>query len=131
MSSKPQYVQRGQEQARAAWNWVEAATKENKKFRDRYATLARKLPGYVQVSGLGQTMAFLYAKGDKPGAEQTMRDQIGGYLQKQLDRRDRGVMNMIVELDPDTYRRATRELMQVLDWLKRFAEGRLGTGSQD
>lgn len=128
MSSErqPQYVRRGQDQARTAWGWVDNIAEP---FKDRYATLARKLPSYLQVSGLGQTMAFLYAKSNEPGAEQTLCKQLGGYLCKRLGRPEGDVMEMILELGPRDYRRATQELMQIADWLKRFAEGRLGTGS--
>lgn len=130
MSGKQaRYVQRGQEEAKTAWAWVSAV--EDSLFKDRYATLARKLPSYLQVSGLGQTMAFLYAKSNNPGAERTLCEQLGGYLLRKLGRGDKDVMELIVKLDPGDYRRATQELMQVADWLKRFAEGRLGTGSDD
>lgn len=124
-----QYVQRGQDQAKTAWGWVSAAEKSH--FKERYATLARKLPSYLQVSGLGQTMAFLYAKSKDVGAEQMLCKQLSIYLQTRFGGTEVDVMAMIIKLEPDVYRRATQELMQVTDWLKRFAEGRLGKGSDD
>ena len=130
MSGEPKvhYVASEQEQARTAWNWVDTVVNENASFQDRYATLARKLPGYLQVSGLGQTMAFLYAKSDKENsAEHRLCDQLGEYLG--MGTRDQ-VMGQITRLTPGAYRQCTRKLMQVADWLKRFAEGRLGEGSE-
>jgi CRISPR-associated protein Cmr5 len=137
-----QHVRRAQDQARIAWNWVDSVSKDfGDKDKDRYATLARKLPSYLQVSGLGQTMAFLYAKAKSGGAEGGEKDQgdrAAGTLLKQLHsyllerikkpRQDENAMGLVVGLDPSEYRRATQELMQMADWLKRFAEGRLGTG---
>jgi CRISPR-associated protein Cmr5 len=117
------YVGRAQEQARFAWNCVTTVKGLGLNVRERYATLARKLPGYLQVSGLGQTMAFLYARSNEDGAERTLRDQLHDYLHKRLRRPEQDVMEMIVNLGPSDYRRATQELMQMADWLKRFAEG--------
>ncbi|MCU0688059.1 MAG: type III-B CRISPR module-associated protein Cmr5 [Polyangiaceae bacterium] len=135
-----QHVRRAQDQARIAWNWVDSVSKDfGDKDKDRYATLARKLPSYLQVSGLGQTMAFLYAKAKSGGAEGGEKDQgdraagtllkqLRDYLRNRFNRRDDDAMGLVVGLDPSEYRRATQELMQMADWLKRFAEGRLGTG---
>ncbi len=128
-------------QERAAWAWeaVGAATKLPEGPRKRYGTLARKLSSYVQVNGLGQTLAHLYAKAgrkaerDKPppaamGDELLLR-QLGGRLRGGAQggpspaRED--IMDWLVRLDADAYREASAEALEAAGWLKRFAEGRL------
>lgn len=120
-----------QERAQKAWEYVDAVTKEGDGVQARYGTLARKLPSYLQVSGLGQTLAFLYAKRSsdkKTTAEGRLLEQLTGYLRSTL-RRERlasdVVMSVVLALEPAEYRRATREIAALATWLKRFAEGRL------
>lgn len=118
-----------QDRARFAWDCVDKVTRENAKVQKRYGTLARKLPGYLQVSGLGQTLAFLCAKRESNDTgEGLLIDHMDGYLRDVLPRGSAGsdIMKLILGLEPAEYRRATRELMALAAWLKRFAEGRLG-----
>ena len=140
----------GTEQERAKWAWDkvdEVAPRPGTGGRSgavekRYGTLARKLPSYLQVSGVGQTLAFLYAKGKGEGATGTtgagakgdgvllrhLRERVlmvlanGGAVKAE----PRDVMQVVLQLDPDQYRLETAELAAAATWLKRFAEGRLG-----
>jgi CRISPR-associated protein Cmr5 len=80
------------------------------------------------VSGLGQTLAFLFSKGernaDKP--EQMLFTQLTEHLRSRLRPAPTGdFMVAVLDLSPAAYRTATREALAVADWLKRFAEGRL------
>jgi CRISPR-associated protein Cmr5 len=118
-----------------------AAQTNNEKFHKRYGTLARKLPSYLQVNGLGQTMAFLYSKSkegaESGGAEQMLCRQLGTYLREVLGLAvDQAalageIMRFVIDCEPDEYRRASREAMGVSQWLKRFAEGSFGTEQDD
>lgn len=116
------------EHARRAWEWVDEAAKRPD-LSDTYGTLARKLASYLQVSGLGQTMAFLYSKGSSASAHRLLFGQLAGQLTRGRggDRRD---MQDILDLEPGAYRRATGDAMALALWLKRFAEGRLGEARQ-
>jgi CRISPR-associated protein Cmr5 len=99
----------------------------------RYGTLARKLPGYLQVSGLGQTLAFLFAKGgdDDKKAEGLLLFQLGQHLKERgLMQRNRAPMEALVEMSPADYRQATREAMAIAEWLRRFAAGKLGEAKE-
>jgi len=49
---------------RALWAWKQVAKIKRSGVEGSYANLARKLPSMLQVSGLGQTLAFLAAKGE-------------------------------------------------------------------
>jgi CRISPR type III-B/RAMP module-associated protein Cmr5 len=86
----------------------------------------------LQVSGLGQTLAYLYGKGYEGGrpnfakAEGRLLDQLGEYLRETQKRPpDRDPMDTLLSLNAAEYRDATREIAAVAEWLKRFAEGQL------
>jgi CRISPR type III-B/RAMP module-associated protein Cmr5 len=111
-----------------------------RKIEGRYAVLARKLPTYLQVSGLGQTLALLASKGRKgttcPPSQRDDQPRTGDqllfwdlddYLRliSRGERSDRRMMDLIVSANAPAYRRATREVQAVADWLKRFAEAEL------
>lgn len=120
---------RGQKRAAYAWNCVSEVEKAGSKIGDRYGTLARKLPGRLQVSGLGQTLAFLFAraKGAGGSAEGLLLKHLGEHLKREFNRRaDETPMETVLMLSPAQYRHGTRELMALAEWLKRFAEGKLG-----
>lgn len=122
----------GQRRAQRAWSWVQQA----KSLGEDYANLARKLPSMLQVSGLGQTLAYLYGKGYEGGrpnfrkAEGRLLEQLGAYLSETQKRQVGGdPMEVLLSLKPAEYRAATREVVAVAQWLKRFAEGQLAKGS--
>lgn len=137
---------------RAAWAWQTTeyvlSTTIEKKDRDRYGTLARKLPSYLQSNGLGQTLAFLYSKAEagdpkvqggqgRDNAEQLMLELLGGWLLGDKGRSvgpgdkaapprksPHAVMGWVTSLDALGYRTASHEARECALWLRRFAEGR-------
>ncbi len=120
--------QQQQGPATLAWRWVMAAKASPKPAR--YGTLARKLPSMLQVSGLGQTLAFLYSKGYGNGrpeekAEALLFKHLGERLREVSKRSQNDFMEVLLSLSPEEYRAATRQLAEVAEWLKRFAEGNL------
>lgn len=126
-------VELGRERARVAWDWVDTAIHTLRGDRSRYGTLARKLPSLLQTSGLGQTLAFLFAKagGNAKKAEGLLFEQLTTHLRKRLGRPpatgqslDLG-MQLVLDLEPAEYRRATAEAFAAAEWLKRFVEGRI------
>lgn len=127
----------GRRRAKRAWEWVEAARNGNEKGRDDYASLSQKLPSMLQVSGLGQTLAYLYGKGYKAGqptakAEGLLLKQLGEYLRetyRPAQPPGGDPMAVMLALEPHEYRDASREIAATAEWLKRFAEGQLKKGS--
>lgn len=115
-----------------AWESVEQAATLQGGQTKRYATLARRLPSWLMVNGLGQSLAFLYAKGDGTrygGAEGLLLRQIAQQFfppdPAKGDSAD--PMQRVLRMDSATYRLHTRELLNASVWLKRFAEGRFGS----
>lgn len=116
-----------QARAKQAWEDVQEA-KKDEGFRRKYGSLARKVPMMVLTNGLGQTLAFLCAKGKGDLSNEHM------LLYNHLSRWVIGRVNSHGDLlawvrrsDSVAYRRATTEALAYLAWLKRFAEAELPT----
>jgi len=136
------------ERARYAWECVRAVKNDRaRKYPfDEYLGEVQRAPAMVLTCGLGQTLAFLYGKGSKNGrvernsAEGQLYLHITGWLCRQSE--PRGVyaestapaagegddetgatLERIVWGGTVLYRRATREVLALLEWLKSFAEG--------
>ena len=116
--------------AQAARDAQQIAAKSDEKAKNSYRDLTRKTAANIQLSGLGQTLAFLRAKA---GPEHTnehwwLYQHVSSWVTKQLQQpdgdRDR-LLEWIVTQDSNTYRRATTEALAYLGWLKRFAEALL------
>ncbi len=122
------------ERAKWAWEKVSGVAALKGAIGLQYATHVRKLPARLQINGLGQALAFLFAK-SKPGKDkiETGAARLLVHLGERLamtlepkphDLRDsRAIMEAIVKMSPDQYRRSTHELMTTAEWLKRFADG--------
>jgi CRISPR-associated protein Cmr5 len=119
--------------AKAAWEAVKAAA--NKDCKKDYGRLAKSVPADIQANGLGQTLAFLRAKGSKDGkpkpedAHWLLQEDISSWVMARLGlpQHRKGLLGWITDqASTDDYRRATAEAMAFLVWLKRFAEAELG-----
>ena len=124
MSSPQQTME--QKRARAAWDDV-LAVKGQESYKEKYLALVRSAPADVLTNGLGQTLAFLKAKGKSEHKDLSKHlsrwvcPQMGWIpnddLLRKLTERESG---------SDVYRRAAAETLAYLVWLKRFAEAELG-----
>jgi len=103
------------------------------RWKKEYSSLARKVPTLVLTNGLGQTLAFLKAKGkNDPADEHTVLfrhlskwvlDQVAPGTSSSND----DLLQWVLSNDSAAYRRATTEALAFLTWLKRFAEAELPT----
>jgi len=101
------------------------------RWKKGYSSLARKVPMLVLTNGLGQTLAFLKAKGkNDPADEHTVLfshlskwvlDQVAPGMSSGND----DLLQWVLRNDSAAYRRATTEALAFLNWLKRFAEAEL------
>ena len=126
---------RDRERERALWAWEQISKVRKQSNQGKYAGLVRKLPTLLQVNGLGQTAAFLAAKGGIGRSSRSEGDNPHGILYRQLEdylrmllereRAGREMMEIILNLSPSRYRRVSREIQIVAGWLKRFADAEL------
>lgn len=107
--------------AEAAWNDIQKIDATNKE----YGSLAREMPTLIQVNGLAQTLAFLKAK--NKDHHQKMFEHLSTWVCQQLELGQGDLLlENILQMDSQLYRRATAESLAFLQWLKRFAEAKLG-----
>lgn len=114
--------------AAAAWRAVKDGVK-GKSWASEYAALAKSAPADIQTSGLGQTLAFWFAKSSKEPAHKALLGHVSDWVLSRIAPEARvGLLEWITQVDSEKYRRATLEAMEYLVWIKRFAEGELGNG---
>ena len=126
------------EQERAADAWARVNEIDSTSFTKEYGSQARGLPAMIQTNGLGQTLAFLKAKGknEDDKAYQRLYDHLsawgfehltGNKDKKQLpssqDKTD-DLLEWLIHHDSAVYRRATAEALAYALWLRRFAEAK-------
>jgi len=122
-----------QQRAAFAWQRVELAQKKievgKKKYSD-YKNLAKGAPAMIMNNGLMQTLAFLRSKGEehKHEGKWDHHDLLLGDLLAWMEQEFKmpneysALMNGLFVADSSHYRRATEETMQLLRWLRQFAD---------
>lgn len=122
---------KGIEQGRAAFAFacVEECIGGQGIVDNNYSSYVKKIPAMIKNHGLGQTLGFMFSK--KGNEYHLLLTQFRQYLavRKVLpaDAIDSiQLVREIVNLEAFEYRRVTREILSLVNWMKRFAEGRLG-----
>src|SRR5690606_15986662 len=101
------------------------AEKSPQKQRE-YRSYLKKMPAMVQVNGLGETLAFYYAK---DGAYRVIYKQIAEWIKKSMgsliDEKEKSkeFIEILVNMKSPEYRLVTMEVLALLNWMHRFAEG--------
>jgi len=122
------------EQGRAAFAYSAAVkgadlSKISESKAREYKSYVKKLPTYIKTNGLGAAMSFCFAKGKgrTTNAWGLLYSQITNWLkvdEKQLlDIKDDNLMKALTEADSSVYRATTIEVLALLNWMRRFAEG--------
>ncbi len=133
MSAKSLQKTLEQERAQKAWACVQEVTSQSQDFKKKYGSLARKVPMLVLTNGLGQTLAFLKAKGkNDPADEHTkLLHHLSKWVLSQVapdtTASNGDLLQWVLDNDSAAYRWATTEALAFLTWLKRFAEAELPT----
>ena len=114
-----------QKRAASAWECVEDVAKKPK-IQSEYGSWSRKLPAMIQMNGLGQTLAFLRAKGkNNPQKAQTiLYNHIATWVGKRMGSGKQDFLQWIMNHNSGTYRRASAEATAYSIWLRRFAEAK-------
>jgi len=117
-----------QKRAASAWKAIEAVNDTSEDFKKKYATWVRSAPAYVMTNGLGQTLAFMLAKGkgyDANTAPSSLYRHLSEWVCPKMGWKQADLLlRKLIEpgSKSDVYRRATTEALAYLVWLKRFAE---------
>jgi len=122
-------LQKTKDQERAAKAWRCVSAVKGQAYQKDYKSLAQKMPSYILTNGLGQTLAFLKAKGKGNPADEheVLYGHLSAWVMSQVDGKESDrLLSWVMEKDSAAYRRATAEALAFLNWLKRFAEAELG-----
>jgi CRISPR-associated protein Cmr5 len=116
-----------QERAAAAWAAIKVVDEKSEDFKKKYAAWVRSTPADVMTSGLGQTLAFMMAKGkgkDTDSAPSLLYRNLSEWVCPKMGWGRDSLLEKLIEpnSNSDVYRRATTEALAYLIWLKRFAE---------
>jgi len=120
-----------QERANHAWQCVNEV--KDKPFAGDYRTIAVKTPSLILTNGLGQTLAFLKAKGkgDPSDEHEVLYQHMSNWLKQQLKLNGDLLEWIVNSANSQQYRLATMEALALLQWLKRFAEAILPKGGEE
>ncbi|OCS91028.1 type III-B CRISPR module-associated protein Cmr5 [Caryophanon latum] len=116
----------GIENGRAAFAFrvVETAVNDKNVTSSEYRSYVKKLPTLIQVNGLGQALAFCYQKGK---TYRVIYDQLHEWLKQskpQYFKNDgKSFIEVVINLDSQSYREVTVEVMAFLNWMRKFVEG--------
>jgi CRISPR-associated protein Cmr5 len=123
------------ENGRAAFAFEQAksfisANRSNTEAKKEFRSYIKKMPTMIQVNGLGQTLAFYYSKGKTYTAiyqivDAWVRDhsQVKQVFAADNLSRNQEFVEAIVKLSSREYKYVTMEVLALLNWLRRFADG--------
>jgi len=125
------------EQGRAAeaYEFARGGASLDKDRRKEYKSYAKNIPMLIKTNGLGATLAFVKAKaGSKNTSENAyalLYNQINRWLNSEQNQylfingkeSEDDLVEKIIRLDSPKYRAATREVLALFTWVRRFAEG--------
>ncbi|MEK7434645.1 MAG: type III-B CRISPR module-associated protein Cmr5 [Cyanobacteriota bacterium] len=117
-----QIINKEQERAKFSFEKASKISDNNKK---NYKSYVKSLPMMIKKSGLGSTIAFIFAKKETGDAYSSIYNELNEWLAKQkiLETEDGKLAEKIVNLSPEKYMFATMEVLEYLKWSRRFAEG--------
>lgn len=108
--------------AKFAYGCAEEGSKLNKS--SEYRAYAKNIPMMIKTNGLGATLAFIKAKGKDGNAYEKLYNQISTWLKdekKLINNND--LVKEIVEKPSSEYRFITIEVLALMSWIRRFADG--------
>ena len=123
--------------AEFAYKCVVEAKKPGEDYKykpSKYRGYVKKLPVLIQTNGLGNAMAFIISKGkannskQKKNAYNLMYKQIAQWLRSEdsgceLLPENKDLLEFVISKPSTIYRQITSEILALLNWLRRLAEG--------
>lgn len=119
--------------AKFAYNCVKKIAREEKSVKKNYKAYSKRLMAMIKINGLAATLTFMKASSNKKDgkAYKLLYEDIDGWL-KSADcpvssvysgSQGNGVLENVIYLDSGPYRAITQEVMEFINWVRRFAEG--------
>ncbi|MGA7496519.1 MAG: type III-B CRISPR module-associated protein Cmr5 [Isosphaeraceae bacterium] len=111
-----------QRRAAHAWKVIQDVKVAEPSARKEFKIQTKKLPVRIVTSGLGQSLAFLEAKGYARHLREALDDWVKLPGGNRTARADDRLLMRIVQGSSDDLRFATAECLAYLVWLVRFAD---------
>jgi CRISPR-associated protein Cmr5 len=121
-----------QERAKHAWDCVQEVKDKYKHIAGDYRAIAVKVPSLIVTNGLGQTLAFLKAKGkgESGNEHEVLYRHLTDWVGRKVNANGDLLNWLLNTATSQQYRLATMEALALLQWLKRFAEAELPKGRE-
>lgn len=114
---------RGVEQGRAkfAYDQVKdvAVNANPEDLKKKYKSGAKKLPVLIKTNGLAQALAYIQNRDNYP----RLYGQIASWLRTKGLIEGGDLVDQVVDMESNEYRRITTETLALLNWVRRFVDG--------
>ena len=120
-----------QEMAKKAFDFVKEVKKGHQSIEGKYLSYVKKLPVNIKTNGLLAALSFEYAKSKGDGwKNESGEKKAHGILLNHIARfwdyeTNTKLIEEMVEWDSLEVIRRTGEIISLLNWMRRFAEGML------
>lgn len=115
------------EQERAKFAYDKIRSVKGKAYEEEYARYVKSVPALILTNGLGSTLAFYKSKGK--GAYEELYNHINEWLnERNLCNGD--VLEWIMNTNSLKVLQATREVLALLNWMRKFAKAMLKEESE-
>lgn len=122
MKSNINIIENGR--AKYAFEAVDELMKKNSRHQSEVRSYIKRLPVMIQTNGLGQALAFYYSK---QGIHKEIYIKLGEWFSNKenysLIMLEKELIEEITNMNRDTYRFVTNEVIELLNWMRRFADG--------
>ena len=113
------------EQGRALFAYEKVLESSKESWASEYKSYLKKLPMYIKTNGLGATLAFIYSK--KKEAYKKIYENCQDWLKNDpknlFNIGEKPIIAYVLELSSQEYRALTSEIIALIKWMGRFADG--------
>ena len=88
-------------------------------LKKKYKSGAKKLPVLIKTNGLAQALAYIQNRDNYP----RLYDQIASWLRTKGLIEGGDLVDQVVDMESNEYRRITTETLALLNWVRRFVDG--------
>lgn len=88
-------------------------------LKKKYKSGAKKLPILIKTNGLAQALAYIQNRDNYP----RLYGQIASWLRTKELIEGGDLVDQVVNMESNEYRRITTETLALLNWVRRFVDG--------
>lgn len=118
--------------AKYAFNMVAKVSENNSDFQNNFKSYVKNVPMLIKTNGIAATFAFVKSKSKNENNEYNIiYDLVDIWLRTEMknpiiqENSHTELSKALIDMSPSDFKRATKEVLALFVWLKRFAEGNL------